>query len=141
MSDASSHDRLAQVIGRTLQSVEKHDQTWMFVFDSQVAICTQADWRLVMDGGIRATSGDHGHGFGLPAPFDAIQKLQTSVVGRIVGGATIVPDTGDLLLTLVPPARLEFLQLSSGYEAWDLTTPHGRILCIGGGRIFEDPQG
>lgn len=140
MSHAAIDDRLTPLVGRTLRSVEKLDSTWAFVFDSDVVLQTDADWRLVMGGRIRASSPDHGHVFGLPAPVDVVPELRACVAGRIVARASIVPETGDLMLTFEPPARLELFQLSTGYEAWGLSTPRGRLICMGGGRIVPVPR-
>ena len=140
MVNAASAGLVAALVGRALRSVEKCDYTWVFAFDSGVAISSDADWRLVMDGRVRASSHDHGHVFGLPAPFDAVEKLQSSLVGCAVESAAIVADTGDLRLEFGRSVRLELLQLSTGYESWGLSTPQGRIICVGGGELVHFPQ-
>jgi hypothetical protein len=61
-------------------------------------------------------------------------------VGRTVESATVVPDTGDLVIQLGPSVRLELLQLSIGYESWGLGTPEGRTICTGGGVLVDVPQ-
>jgi hypothetical protein len=32
--------------------------------------------------------------------------------------------------------QLQFLQMSSGYESWDLSAPDLRVICGGGGRLI-----
>ncbi len=140
MSHAADDEWLEALIGRTLRAVEEHDHTWVFAFDAEVVICTYADWRLMVDGRIRVSSHDHGHVFGLPRPVDAVLESNRSVAGRIVESATIGSDTGDLRLEFGRSVRIELLQLSTGYESWDLSTPRGRTICTGGGCLVHLPR-
>jgi len=79
------------------------------------------------------TVGDHGHQFGLPAPFDAAAAIEESIKGRAIDRASIREETSDLILFFGSDC-LEIICDSSGYEAYNLRGPDNLIVVAHGGR-------
>jgi hypothetical protein len=128
---------LKWIIGRRIKDMGKRDYTWFFDFDNRDSITTESTWRLVTAAGIKATSEDHGHKFGLPAPLDAIDILKKTISQHIVEQYKLDPITGDLLLSFENKCELQFLNLSSGYESWHIVHGAQEILCMGSGKLHE----
>jgi hypothetical protein len=118
-----------------LHALEKKDYSWFFRF-GDITIRTESEWRFVADGHILVTSSDHGQQFGLPSPVDAIAQVMSRVRGKAIRAASISETTGDLCIDLEGDLQLEFLQMSSGYESWDLSAPGLNVICGGGGRLI-----
>jgi hypothetical protein len=123
------------LVGQRLERLEKRDFTWFFGFSDQSQIATEAEWRLVGPERIIVGSDDHGHPFGLPAPVDAAEKVLLHLGGQLVKGASITSNTGDLSVEFDGNHRLQFLQLSCGYESWRFNIRGVSLYCIGGGQI------
>ena len=101
-----------------------------------IMLATEMLWRLIQEGQIVVTSDDHGQQFGHSEPIHAVEKLRTRTMGRTVEEVKISALTGDLIIELSEKTYLQLFQLSSGYEAWRLTTSSGvDIFCRGGGII------
>jgi hypothetical protein len=130
------------LIGNSLRSVEKRDYSWFFVFSDEFTVVTEAPWRFITHDGIYVTSEDHGHQFGLPEPVDAAHRVMIRAATQVVTAALINPLTGDLTFHLGEQTRLEFLQMSCGYEAWRLYHGGTETICTGGGAIayFQKPN-
>jgi hypothetical protein len=125
------------LVGLKVAEVGKKDYTWFFTFDDHSTICTESPWRLITEEGIRVTSEDHGQKFGLPAPVDAAD-LSRRILGDSKINRTDVRDkTSDLVLNFSNHAVLEFLNLSSGFEAWRSVHGTQQVFCIGGGGLTE----
>jgi hypothetical protein len=105
---------------------------WWFKFSDNTQIMIETFWRVVAGGCIEATSADHGHRFGLPAPVDSCARAVQALARAKVHRAHVVPATGDLLLEFDNGAGLEILMTSTGYEGWSITSP-GRDQVIGTG--------
>ena len=128
------------LIGRQLLSVEKMDYTWFFGFGTGVTLATESPWRFIEQGRIVASSEDHGHQFGLPAPTDAAREVMSRAAGRTVEAAPVASDSGDLMVMFPGRAYLQLLQLSSGYESWRLSADGSESICMGGGNIAHLPR-
>lgn len=126
---------LKWIIGQRINDMGKQDYTWFFDFDSGGSITTESTWRLVTVEGIKATSEDHGHQFGLPAPLDAIDVLKKAIGQQTITQYKLDPITGDLLLIFDTKCELQFLNLSSGYESWHIVHGAQEIICMGGGKL------
>jgi hypothetical protein len=126
-----------QLVGRRLQSLEKRDYSWFFGFADDLSVVTESPWRLIADDRIATTSEDNGHQFGLPEPVDAAENVLRRTSGQSVTAAAIDPDTGDLSIEFSGMARIQLLQMSSGYEAWRIYAPAAEFVCTGGGDIDE----
>jgi hypothetical protein len=133
---------LPNVTGARLQSVQKKDYTWFFGFTDSVRVTTESPWRLLFPDGIVVTSEDHGHQFGLPSPVDASAKVSMTLKKAPIRTSRIDASTGDLFLSFPDGTLLQFLQMSSGYEAWSLCVGDNTFICTGGGEIntFNEKQ-
>lgn len=128
------------LVGRRLLSVEKKEWTWFFAFDGDTMLTTESPWRLAIEGQVRMTSEDDGHQFGHSEPVDAETAIRSGVVGRHVEAASICPTSGDLTIDFSGRTQLQLLQMSSGYEAWRLSSREGETICLGGGRLAQLPS-
>ena len=138
MTSADNYSR--PLIGRQLTAVEKRDYSWIFRFGDDAGVMTESAWRLMDGNRIVVASEDHGHKFGLPAPVDAVSKLQSFIVGRTVEAAEISMSSGDLIVAFGGTMQLQFLQLSSGYESWRLSVQGAETICTGGGGVAHFPR-
>ena len=123
------------LVGTQLVSAERLDHSWLLRFGTDITLTTEVLWRLIDDGRIVVTSEDHGHQFGLPEPVDATARLLSSLRGRSVTAASIVPSSGDLAIDFGERTQLQFLQTSCGYESWRLSVRGSETICTGGGEI------
>jgi hypothetical protein len=124
-------------IGCSLARAEKVDSSWFFSFGNGGSIATESPWRLIANGAISVTSEDHGQNFGLPAPVDAGKHVLNTLQGHPVTTYSLNDSTGDLSLSFTADIVLQFLNMSSGYEAW--RSKHGaeEVICMGGGKLTE----
>lgn len=99
--------------------------------DIAIACC----WRIVSDEGVRLVDEDHGQSFGLPEPIDAAAHANALFSEARVVTAKIDPVTADLRLEFVNGLRLELLNNSSGYEAWQARFGGGGVIGLGGGSL------
>jgi hypothetical protein len=113
------------------------DYTWFFDFDGGGSITTESTWRLVTTDGIKATSEDHGHKFGLQVPVDTIEVLKKTIGQQTIQQYKLDTTTGDLLLLFGSKCELQFLTLSSGYESWHIVHGAQEVVCMGGGKLQE----
>ncbi|MFY9620715.1 MAG: DUF6188 family protein [Pyrinomonadaceae bacterium] len=126
---------LSWLVGRQCTAVHRDEFSWNFIFDAG-AVTTPCLWRLIDAGRIRVTSEDHGQQFGLPAAVDARAEVESRLVHHVIQSAKVRADTGDLILEFGGELVLELLQTSSGYEAWQLTSPGGEhVIAMGGGDL------
>ena len=128
------------LLGLRLMTVEQMDYTWSFRLAEGISIATESAWRLISEDRIRVTSEDQGHQFGLPKPVDATQRVLSTLAGCTIQAASISESTGDLVIDLEGRNRLEFLQMSCGYEAWRLYVQGNDYICTGGGGVVVIPK-
>jgi hypothetical protein len=124
---------LLDLAGTRVSSVEKIDYSWVFTFTGNRTITTDTAWRLIKGDRIEITSEGHGHQFGLPKPVDAATWVSSALRDLLIHSAHIEAATGDL--RLFDGTFLQFLQMSSGYEAWQLQVHEDVLICLGGGKI------
>jgi len=128
------------LVGRQLLSLERKDYTWFFGFDGSVSLATESPWRFIQQGRIVVSAEDHGQQFGLPAPVDAAREVLLRAAGFTVEAASVVTESGDLIIQFPGRVCLQLLQLSSGYESWRLSADGGESICMGGGGIAHFPK-
>lgn len=128
---------LKWVIGNRIMAIGKQDYTWFFTFNSGGSITTESTWRLITMEGIKATSDDHGQQFGLATPLDVIDVAKTIIGQQAIKQYDLDPRTGDFSLHFEDKSKLQFLNLSSGYESWHIVHGAHEIICMGGGKIHE----
>ena len=125
------------LVGRTLTDLEHLGHgSWRFGFGPEAEVRVECPWRIVRDGGIRLSSEDNGHRYGLPQPVDAEADCRTAIGGSVVTAVAARDETRDLVIWFGGGARLEVVPLSSGYESWQAGGP-GRSLVVaqGGGSL------
>jgi hypothetical protein len=79
-------------------------------------------------------SNDHGHPFGLPAPFDALARARSALGAARVTEVKIRNAAPDLVIRFDNGVVLELLVLSSGYECWETSDASGRCVTTNGNR-------
>lgn len=128
---------LKWVIRNRIKEIGKQDYTWFFAFDGGGSITTESTWRIITADGIRATSEDNGHEFGLSAPLDVVDVAKKIIGQQTIKQYALDPRTGDLSLHFEDNCELQFLNLSSGYESWHIVHGAHEIICMGGGKLQE----
>src|SRR5688500_16363540 len=64
------------------------------------------------------SSMDHGHQFGLPAPFDAEHEIRKHILNKPILSVKLAASTGDLTLRF-DDGCIEIICTSAGYEAYE----------------------
>ena len=111
--------------------VQRRESDWVFTFSGSRSIAVECHWRIVSGQGIATTDEDHGQHFGLSAPFDAEIRANALLSGAEITSAKIDRTTADVSLSFSNGHRLELINNSSGYEAWN----SGSIIALGGGSL------
>jgi len=121
-------------------AVSRRGHDWVFAFDGQASLVVQCLWRLVEGNRIRLTSLDDGQQFGLPAPVDATETINSRLGNAALLTLNLREGTLDLQLTFDTGHTLEIIPDSSGYEAWNVLGSDQQFIAIGGGdlAIFKD---
>jgi hypothetical protein len=126
--------------GRTVRSV-RHDEsseTWVFDFGDGYLLQVTSPWRITDARRVALGHLDHRQQFGLSEPVDGQSAALALLKDRRVIYAVVLEVTGDLQLDFEQHNRLEVFNESSGYEAWTLSSPDGRMLvALGGGEVDE----
>jgi hypothetical protein len=133
-------DVISWPIGKTLVGVERREYSWFFTFSGGGSLVTESVWRFITKEGIRVTSEDHGQQFGLESPVDAIARLLTAIREKKIMESQVVDGTSDLILKFEDESRLEFLNLSCGYESWRATFGADDVICLGGGTLWKNEK-
>ena len=81
-------------------------------------------WRLTRDGKAELSSFDHRQKYGLPAPIDAVEKLQHLLQDKTVIGAQLDDENGDLLFQFTENVKLQVFNFTA-YEIWHIRFPGG----------------
>jgi hypothetical protein len=131
---------LSELAGQSLTQVRKEGSSWFFSLSGGDALFTEAPWRLVTPHGIAVSSTDDLESFGLPEPLDAGECLAQELLEEPIIRADYDPRTGDLELETAGGRRLQFLQLSGGFESWRLHLRDTEFICLGGGALAEFPR-
>ena len=87
----------------------------------------QADyWRLIENEKAGISSFDHQQQYGLPAPINAIAELQELIQDKVVFGARLDSETGDLIFNFDGNIKLQIFNFT-GYEVWEINFPNGSV--------------
>lgn len=105
------------VVGRHLR-LARRDNDWVFEFGEDLGITAAALWRIRASNGLRLTSNDDGHQYGLPSPVDAEDWAKELLDGAVVQSVESDSSTADLTIRLSNDLSIELLTDSSGYESW-----------------------
>jgi hypothetical protein len=130
------------MVGRRIRDVTfAAPESWFFTFEGSGVISAECPWRIIDKECITVSSDDHCQRFGLPAPIDAAEKASGLLSNIAVSRCEIRDATADLVLDFDKGLRLEIIQLSSGYEAWQISDPFGNsVIAQGGGNIVQFPN-
>ena len=123
------------MVGQRLDDAARQNFTWWFVLADGSSITTDAFWRLVTPNGIEASASDDGQTFGKHTSFDSITRALEATKEKKIVGVRVAEHTSDLVLTFESDIRLDFLNLSSGYESWRVQHGSQDVICMGGGRL------
>jgi hypothetical protein len=129
---------LGWLVGDALKHVSfsEEGRSWVLTFTSGSSLAIECLWRLKSDGVLVGTSEDHGHKFGLPAPFDAGAVLMERTLGLRLSSIHVGSGTADLRLSFSPDIELEVLPTSAGYESWHAVSVAGGVLhALGSGEL------
>ncbi|WP_314962243.1 DUF6188 family protein [Bradyrhizobium cosmicum] len=127
----------AHLSGRHLVTIARREYDWSFSFGDAVAsrLSAECPWRIIDGNRIAFASSDDGHEFGLATPLDG-EKVALSLLGeKPVERVSIRLDTGDLSISFSDKVVLEVLNMSSGYEGWQIAIPGLSIVATGGGEL------
>lgn len=81
-------------------------------------------WRVISSEKEVVSSFDHQQKYGLPAPVDAVNELQTTLQEKKVTEAHLDHETGDLHFHFSGEVKLQVFAFS-GYEVWEINFPDG----------------
>ena len=109
--------------------------SWWFGLAAGGSIRADTLWRIVADGRVQATSADHGQAFGLHEPVDSAVRATLALSNAAVRRASVLSDTGDVVLDFDNDCRLEILTTSTGDEGWSVMFPNGdEAIALGAGQ-------
>ena len=133
-------DLVAQImdrlVGQDLSKVVRNEHQWQFHFANNVKLLVECPWRILADGRIAYGDEDHAQQFGLPEPIDGLERTNGLLLNKTVQGVRIRDDTADLTISFNDQLALEILNLSSGYEGWQLSDGVDfDIVAQGGGQL------
>lgn len=119
------------IVGCQLMNVERHDYDWLFSFARDTSLQVSCPWRILVSGGIALTNTDYDQQFGLPAPIDA-EEMAGRLLGQMaIKSVSIRGGIGDLSIAFDNGAVLEVINMSSGYEGWQIGVPGLNVIAQG----------
>lgn len=132
----------ALLYGRRFERIERFEPPgwgWWFHFDGKIILTIETGWRLVSDTTIAVSSEDDGQIFGRKTTVDAAAEAQSLLADKSVSGVLIEPACSDLTIHFGVTLRVDVINLSCGYEAWNLTGQDGLLLVGRNGEIVIFP--
>jgi hypothetical protein len=126
-----------QLGGRHLVAVRRREYDWNFSFGDAATpgLSAECPWRIIAGNRIAFTSSDDGHRFGLAPPLDGEKVALGLLAEKPIERVSIRSDTGDLSISFPGNVVLEVLNMSSGYEGWQIGIPGLSIVATGGGEL------
>jgi len=119
--------------------VDRRESDWLFDLGRGGRLTVGCHWRLVSADRITLTDEDDEQLFGLPEPVNAEAAANELIAKATVSQAVIDRVTADLHLQFSNGLRLDLINNSSGYEAWQASFDYdGYALCLvalGGGGL------
>jgi hypothetical protein len=123
------------LLQRRFVAVIRREHDWLFAFERDANLAVGCLWRLIEGNRIRLTSLDDGQQFGLPAPVDAAETINSRLGKAAIVKIDIQEGILDLQLTFDTGDILEIIPDSSGYEAWNLLGSDQQFIAVGGGDL------
>lgn len=144
LTSVDAQEALAtRLVGCRLMETKRREFDWAFGFGDapHFGLSASYSWRILVNGRIAFADSDDGHKFGLPAPLNGEEEAQRLLGQRSIERISIRPDTGDLSIIFSDDAVLEVMNMSSGYESWEIGVPGMSIIGVGGGKlsIYRNP--
>jgi hypothetical protein len=125
----------SRMVGLRLTSVQRREGHWIFGFSAKSGASVSSPWRILVDGRIVFGNEDDGQMFGLPAPVNG-EKLTRELLGsKSIQQVTIRDDTGDLSIHFTNQTILEVINMSGGYEGWQISADDLGVIGMGGGEL------
>ena len=126
----------ASLAGQPFVRTERSDFRWTFHLTHKASVTAEGPWRILRNGRIALGDGDHAQKFGLPEPIDGVAECDRLLKGKKITRISVRPDTGDLTLEFEEIMYLEILNMSGGYEGWNLGDGNGLLaVATGGGEL------
>ena len=120
-----------RVKSRTLSKIERlPPDYWVFQFGSEVVLSTQSQWRVFSCDCILLTSEDDGQSTALQEPVDAQVNIRELLQNRVATRVEVDQATADFTIHFDNGNVFQIVNLSSGYEAWELSA-EGDHLIVG----------
>src|SRR5271165_6286524 len=130
-NDSPRRSAAARMKGLSISKIERlPPDDWVFHFGGGVVLNTQSRWRLLSQEAILLTSEDDGQQYGLPKPVDASASIRELLANRVVTTVEVDQASADLTIVFDNGTVLQIVNLSSGYEAWTLTS-EGDFMMVG----------
>lgn len=124
------------LLERPFSLVEKQEHVWVFQFSEAVTLTAECPWRILTSG-IAFSDSDDGQQFGLSSPLNVENALNLLLCGKTVTHVSTRESTADLSIAFSEHGTLELLNLSGGYEAWQLQTESLLVVAQGGGKLVS----
>jgi hypothetical protein len=102
-----------------LESVKRREYDWVFDFGRGSSLTVGSLWRLLSKQRIQITSEDNDQQFGLKAPLNVATQLTAEIGKEPITDVQVDSATSDLTLRFANGLRLQIVNNSSGYEAWN----------------------
>ena len=111
----------ARLHGRTLSKIERlPPDYWVFEFGTGVVLSTPSQWRVFSKDSILLTSEDDGQKYGLPNPVDAQASIRELLEDHVATRVDVNQATADFTIHFDNGMIFQIVNLSSGYEVWEL---------------------
>lgn len=124
------------MVGCKLSLLTRHEFSWSFAFAGIATLTVEGPWRVRSADAVALSSPDDGQKFDLPAPVDIEARARQLIVGKTVRDIAAREGQGDLTIRLEDGLILEALNMSTGYEAWQVGKPQeATLISMGGGKL------
>ncbi|TPQ38377.1 hypothetical protein C2U70_09050 [Bradyrhizobium guangdongense] len=125
------------LVGRQLAQVRRREFDWNFSFgdDAVSGLSVECPWRIIDANRIAFSSSDDGHKFGLATPLNGGEVALDLLGAKTIERVSIRSDTGDISIFFSNDSVLEVLNMSSGYEGWNIGIPGLSVVATGGGEL------
>lgn len=124
-----------RLAGLHVINTERRDHDWAFGFANNAGMSVDCPWRILARGRIALTSTDDGQMFGRSAPTEGAREAQRLLGQKAIQRIAVRPDTGDLSVIFSDETTLELLNMSAGYEGWQVNAAGFTVIAKGGGEL------
>lgn len=135
MSKHASNEIASRLVGHRLIQIKRREYDWSFEFGDDLGLGASCPWRILVDGRIACCDSDHNQTFGLPKPLNVEEVSNHLTQGKSVQDVVIREGTGDLIVVFEQRTTLEVLNMSVGYEGWQLSVRGSTVIALGGGEL------